>query len=422
MELSLLILPSGTEDNLIQIISQLSEILPSLLSPDNYEVIVLRYSAKALELTGGLSQPTINNLKVISHGSNFGTALIEGMKACQGRYLMTIDPDFPENANTLLILYAYREQADIVIASRYIKSGYNQSSFFRRSFSRLLTKMYQIGLNLSFRDMFSGFRLYNRKIFNEIHLTLPNYGILQEILMKGYALGYHIQEVPFHYKPSPDYSSLFHLLAFGKDYIFNFYRFWKLRNSIHCGDYDERAFNSRIWLQRYWQRRRYSIILEYSHDQRRILDVGCGSSHILDGLPQSIGCDVQLNKLRYKRSPFRHLLQASVFHLPFKSNYFQTVIFSQVIEHLPEDKQILDEVVRVTQKDGYIIVGTPDYATHWKIIEKLYKIFQPSGYADEHITHYTREKLLQEMNQRNCLYCDHKYILGAELIMKFQKQ
>ena len=44
-----------------------------------------------------------------------------------------------------------------------------------------------------------------------------------------------------------------------------------------------------------------------------------------------------MNKLRYKRGRSRALVRASVFDLPFHTDYYDAVVFSQVIEHLPRD-------------------------------------------------------------------------------------
>jgi SAM-dependent methyltransferase len=200
------------------------------------------------------------------------------------------------------------------------------------------------------------------------------------------------------------------------------YPLWRLRNSIECADYDERAFRSRIWFQRSWQRWRYHALVEMVRDYPRVLDVGCGSSQVLDGLPQADGCDIRINKLRHKRGRSGGLVRASVFDLPFRSDAYDAVIFSQVIEHLPQDPRILKEVVRVARPGGIVVVGTPDYGTWWTTIEKIYGAVHPGGYADEHITHYTWATLRAEVESLGCTYIDHTYVYGAELIMRFRKE
>jgi len=417
MKLTILIPTLNEADNLRQLIPCLHDVMSQVLMESEYEILIVdAHSEDDIE-----SAASEAGARLLSVDRGYGVAVAEGIRASRGEYIITMDADLSHSPYIVPALYASRDQAEIIIASRNVKNGFNHTHFSRRILSSILNMVYRVVLDLPFMDLSSGFRLYHRRIFSEVAPTEKNYVVLQEILMKAYARGFRIAEIPFHYHPRKHGSSKSRLVQFGREYLFSLFKFWRLRNSLDCADYDERAFNSRIPLQRYWQRRRYYIIYDYCKDFRSILDIGCGSSQILEGLPQSIGCDVQLNKLRYKRTPNRSLVAASVFNLPFKNEAFDAVIFSQVIEHLPRNPQILDEVVRVVKKGGYIILGTPDYATHWKIIEKLYRVFHPRGYEDIHITHYTRKSLLGEMSQRSCRYCEHKYILGAELIIKFQK-
>ncbi len=90
-----------------------------------------------------------------------------------------------------------------------------------------------------------------------------------------------------------------------------------LRNSVKAADYDHRAFDSWIPLQRYWQRGRFRIIRGSWSRGPRVLDIGCGSSRIVQRLPQAVGMDMQLRKLRWLRAPGRELLQANMNDLPF---------------------------------------------------------------------------------------------------------
>jgi SAM-dependent methyltransferase len=84
---------------------------------------------------------------------------------------------------------------------------------------------------------------------------------------------------------------------------------------------------------------------------------------------------------------------------------------------------VLDELDRVLQPGGHLILGTPDYAKwQWNVIEWLYKILLPQAYADEHITHYTHKELHDEfVIKRGYKLETTKYILQGELILEFQK-
>ena len=418
MELSIVLPTLNEAKNVKIILPRIRKVMKNILELRDFEILIIDSGSK-----DDIRQVALENkVRLIEVNRGYGIAVKAGIKASRGRYVIMMDADLSHNPYIIPNLYSHREEAEILIASRFIKTGYNNTHLSRRVLSKLLNWTYRMVLDFPVRDMSSGYRLYHKKIFQDMKLRGLNYVVLQEILTQTYAQGYTIKEIPFHYHPRKYGSTKSRLIKFGVEYVGSLYQFWRQRNSIESADYDERAFHSRVWFQRYWQRKRYEIICDYCKDFDSILDVGCGSSQIMDGLPQAIGCDVKMNKLRYKRSPFRKLARASVYALPFPDDYFECVIFSQVIEHLPKDPVILDEVVRVAKKDSVLVIGTPDYATWWTLIEKIYGFFQPSGYADEHITHYTRKSLIAEMEKRDCEYIDHRYVLGAELIVRFRKK
>src|SRR6202022_2534904 len=89
-----------------------------------------------------------------------------------------------------------------------------------------------------------------------LHAT--SFDILQEILIRMVAAGYTIREVPLRYRALG--TSRAWLARFAMSHFKTFGAMWKLRNSIASADYDARAYQSVVPLQRYWQRRRYQVI------------------------------------------------------------------------------------------------------------------------------------------------------------------
>ena len=73
---------------------------------------------------------------------------------------------------------------------------------------------------------------------------------------------------------------------------------------------------------------------------------------------------------------------------------------------------------RVLKDGGRLILGTPDYGRlSWRIIETLYHRLIPGGYADEHITHHSKDPLVRSMEELGFAFTDAKYVLGSELIL-----
>jgi dolichol-phosphate mannosyltransferase len=353
----------------------------------------------------------------------YGGALVTAFRAARGAYLLTLDADLSHTPEFIRNLWGARTVAEILVASRYITGGTAQMPATRYVLSRVLNLFFGFGLSLPIRDLSSGFRLYKAEVIRHQQLAARDFDILEEILVRTYAEGWQALEVPFHYTPRRQGSSNARVFPFGLAYLRTFRSLWKLRNSILCADYDARAYQSRNPLQRYWQRRRFQHITELIRGQGAVLDVGCGSSRIISALPAgSVALDVLLRKLRYARRFGKALVQGSGFALPFPDGAFPCVLCSQVIEHVPKESPILDELCRVLAPGGRLVLGTPDYANwQWVMIERLYGWAVPGAYADEHISHYSRRELIEWFERRGFKLEAVRYILQSELIVALRK-
>ncbi|HLQ33777.1 MAG TPA: methyltransferase domain-containing protein, partial [Chloroflexota bacterium] len=245
---------------------------------------------------------------------------------------------------------------------------------------------------------------------------------LPEILIRAHALGWQILETPFHYAPRRSGTSKARVIRLLAAYIRTFAKLWRLRNSIEAADYDERAFDSVIPLQRAWQRRRHEIVTNRAAGAGLVLDIGCGSSRILRDLNSPVGLDVKFSKLRYMKRYDLPLVNGSLFALPFASASFDAVVCSEVIEHVASGRVPFQEMDRVLKPAGTLVVGTPDYDTlSWRLFEAAYARLAPGGYADEHITHYTRDSLTRLVAGLGYEPIATEYVFGSEVIITFRK-
>ncbi len=353
----------------------------------------------------------------------YAGALETGFSEASGKYVLTMDADLSHEPDFVAKLWRARTQADIVIASRYTRGGIAYTSFLRKFLSRVLNLGMRRVLSMPVQDLSSGFRLYRREVLADLELEGRNFEVLEEILVKAYAHGCSIAEVPFTYFPRESGRSHARLIRFGWDLTRSAFNFWQLRNSVASADYDDRAFYSVVPVQRYWQRRRHRIVTFWVRGASRILDVGCGSSLIIQSLNNAIGMDISLGKLRFLRRHGIPLLRASAFSLPFRDESFDCLISSQVIEHIPYSDELFVEMNRVLRPGGMLVIGTPDYATiGWRVIEPLYGFLMPGGYRDEHITHYTRQSLTEILARYGFSHEESAYVARSELIMRMRKR
>jgi dolichol-phosphate mannosyltransferase len=350
----------------------------------------------------------------------YGLALGAGFRRAAGSYVLTMDADFSHPESFLRMLWERRGQAELLVASRYCPGGSARMPWTRRWLSRTLNLLFSAGLDLPVRDCSSGYRLYRADVLDGLAIRAREFDALQEILIRVHASGHRILEVPFDYQPRRNGTSHARVLAFGVQYLKTFGRMWRLRNSIESGDYDLRAFDSRLPPQRWWQRRRHRIVTGFVAGAGAVLDVGCGSSCILGDLPAgSVGLDPNRGKLRHARRFGRWLVQGGLPHLPFGDGTFPVIVCSQVIEHIHPDEGLWGEFRRVLVPGGILVLGTPDYGRlAWRITERLYGALVPGGYADEHITRYTRHSLTEGLVGAGFEILEYRYIGAGELILR----
>ncbi|MEE9187652.1 MAG: methyltransferase domain-containing protein, partial [Bacteroidota bacterium] len=100
---------------------------------------------------------------------------------------------------------------------------------------------------------------------------------------------------------------------------------------------------------------------------KRILDVGCAAGSLTCAF-QELGADawgVDVCQYFIQNSPFEglrdRLTTAPAWKLPFEDCEFDFLHCSQVLEHIPEDRQeeVFRELLRVTRADGLIFAATP---------------------------------------------------------------
>jgi SAM-dependent methyltransferase len=415
-DLSIVIPTMGGGSNLERL---LPEVLAALGDPRiRYELLVVRGKSSGSELPRLASACRF----VGQEEEGYGSALRSGLAAAQGEYILTLDSLTSDLSTVVRRLWERRVSAEVLVATRCERSS-EEMSVAPRLLRRALNAALARGLSLPVWDLSSGDRLYRADVLRAHRFRARGLDILPEILVRLYSEGWRVREVPFRCTQLRRGFFSFRMFAFGIAYLRAFWSLWRLRNSIRSADYDDRAFDSILPPQRYWQRRRYKHVTDLIDTGAPVLDVGSGSSRILSALPPgSVALDILLRKLRYARKFPPSRVQGSACALPFRDRSFACVVCSQVIEHLPREAAVLDELCRVLVPGGRLILGTPDYGRWvWPAIERVYGLVVPYAYAAEHITHYTRDELVGQFTARGYRLEAEMSILRAELILAFRK-
>lgn len=159
----------------------------------------------------------------------------------------------------------------------------------------------------------------------------------------------------------------------------------------------------------------------------KVLDAGCGAGrHLCEAFRRRgidvVGLDLKWNDLEQTRG-FLCLLsgecngrwlvtQGDVTRLPFRDEAFDAVICSEVLEHIPDHRRAVQELVRVLKSGRHLAVSVPRYLPEricWALSEAYHR--EPGG----HIRIYSKNELLDLLKASggSCWSIRYKHALHA---------
>jgi len=138
--------------------------------------------------------------------------------------------------------------------------------------------------------------------------------------------------------------------------------------------FDEKYFSTHTYANitfakysMYWWSNRFNAMLarRYGKHGTRLLEIGSGMGHLVAQLEDTFTTyGLDLNHWAVKQSKAvvdkTNLQTASAQELPFTSNTFNIVIIKHIVEHLPDPAKAIQEIGRVTEKGGILVLATPN--------------------------------------------------------------
>jgi glycosyltransferase involved in cell wall biosynthesis len=166
----------------------------------NFEIIVVddgstdRTKEICLELVNKL-----NNFRLISKEKNegYGYALRDGFKVAKFELLFFSDSDRQFDIANIKDLLEYIDNYDIVVGFRKKR----QDSLKRRFLSWGYNILVKIFFKLNVRDIDCAFKLFRKKVFDEIRIESRQYFVNTEILAKARKIGFRIKEIGVSHFP-----------------------------------------------------------------------------------------------------------------------------------------------------------------------------------------------------------------------------
>ncbi len=140
--------------------------------------------------------------------TDLGSSLKEGIKSARGDFLLIMDADLSHNPDDIPRLFSKKQEADIIIGSRFVKGGTAELHWKRRFLSRLYNELASLATGIPVKDMTTGFKIYRREKIKNITIVTNGFGLHVELPIKAYFQGATLLELPIHYERSDKKSTL----------------------------------------------------------------------------------------------------------------------------------------------------------------------------------------------------------------------
>jgi len=405
MKMSLIIPVHNEEERIYDCLNQLSRSLSG-----DFEIIVS---------ADGCTDRTVETakhfpVKVATFRERLGKGggILNALRVAEGEAIVITDVDLSASPSQISKITNALRNADIVLGSRSVKGSVIKVKppihriFLGKTFNWLFRRLFKIRIF----DTQCGFKAIKREVFQDLSndLNVEGFAFDVDLIVKAYKKGYKILEIPIEwsYKKGSKVNSLRQIYAMGRDLLTvwlgtkkkevetnNLKDFY---DSIE-GDAYEKASSSWFLPRRFWHVHKNKEVVERVEGED-ILDVGCGSGTIVKRLlkreKKAIGIDIGKKFVDFCQSKYKSAIfcEADAQFLPFSSECFDTIVCSEVMEHLENPEKALKEFNRVLRPRGKLILTTPNISFLWAFVEAIWTRIRKKMLETRHKS-FTRRRL-----------------------------
>lgn len=171
-------------------------------------------------------------IRLVDHAVNrgLGKALETGFKAAKGDIIVTMDSDLTHPPSMIKDLAQGLKDADICIASRYVKGGGMENvPAWRVAVSRVANLVFDLILWTNIQDLSSGFKAYRAAHVKKAPIKASGFECQMEIML--YFIRNHLRhcEIPLLLRNREFGTSKFRFVKMGLKYIRSLGRFLAYR-------------------------------------------------------------------------------------------------------------------------------------------------------------------------------------------------
>ena len=311
-------------------------------------------------------------LTVVHHERNRGkgAAILTALQHATGDVVLVHDADLEYNPGDIPALMRpfLEEGADAVFGSRYLAASYRRALMYRHSvMNRMLTRVCNWFTDLDLTDVETCYKAVRTTLLRSIPLRSRDFRIEIELAMKLAKRRAHVFEVPIRYLPRS--------IAEGKKIgardgllaLFALVRFALQDDLYHADEYGshiltqlERTRRFNLWLG--------DTLRPFVGD--RVLEIGAGIGTLTDQfIPRDLyfATDINPSYLHYLTKyalgkPYLRVRRVDVVepdHFEGLEGVFDTVMMVNVLEHVSDPHQALQNVARALMPGGRAVVLVP---------------------------------------------------------------
>jgi dolichol-phosphate mannosyltransferase len=176
------VLPAYQEaENLRWFLPRLEDTLGVLV--DSWEVLVVDTMEPLDDTEAVCAEFAVRHVR--RRGSNdYADAIRSGIADSLGEHVVIMDCDGSHDPEFIADLWERRNDADVVIASRYVAGGATENPWILVAFSRVLNVVFSAVVGIPARDISNSFRLYRGPQLRSLELVSLHLDVQEEILAR----------------------------------------------------------------------------------------------------------------------------------------------------------------------------------------------------------------------------------------------
>ena len=154
-----------------------------------------------------------------------------------------------------------------------------------------------------------------------------------------------------------------------------------------------------------------------------VLDVGCGLGYTTNRVASGkdvVGMDIDKKSLKFaKHDGSAMFVVGDALRLPFKDSSISTIVASEIIEHMPDDRAFVGELGRVAKPGASLMITTPSTEGVLRVTSECHE----SGPERHYRPGYTRSELAELLARDFKIGCaKYSMTFFTRLIMELTKR